>query len=242
MRTAIAISSCFAMLASAWPHSNPNKTYYAPQAGSTWHWQLQEHPDTQTIDLSLPVDAYDISYTGPANGAYIKKLKARGVAIICYMSIGSVESFTEDASLFDPSIVGNVYAGFTNENWLDISRYEVFAPVMKARFQAAKDAGCDAIEGDNLGVPPVESGFPHITDASVIAYGTWLAKTAHDLGMAMGQKNAPLLAASLYQIFDFAVSESCQYGYVCDYYSPYIKADKAVFACEYVLPVSEVCA
>lgn len=63
------------------------------------------------------------------------------------------------------------------------------------------------------------SGFP-LTAADQIAYNTWLADTAHSLGLAVGLKNDIAQVAELAPKFDFFVNEQCMQYSECGLYAP----------------------
>lgn len=51
----------------------------------------------------------------------IDELHAKGKKVSCYVSIGSVESWREDASVFPSSAVGHAIGEDSGENYLDIT-------------------------------------------------------------------------------------------------------------------------
>jgi len=100
--------------------------WWQPEADQNlrWYWQLQGD-----IDTSYDVDVYDIDIDTPQS--VINQLKARGVKLICYFSVGTVEQFRSDANDFPDQAIGETYPGFTDERWLDLANYPLFADIMK---------------------------------------------------------------------------------------------------------------
>ncbi|GBF94312.1 hypothetical protein Rsub_06934 [Raphidocelis subcapitata] len=93
--------------------------------------------------------------------------------------------------------------------------------------------GFDAVDPDNVdGWDGNDTGF-QISAADQIAYNTWLATTAHGLGLGCGLKNDVNQIADLAPSFDFFVNEQCMQYEECGMYSPALKANKPVFNIEY---------
>ncbi|WP_199521748.1 endo alpha-1,4 polygalactosaminidase [Jiangella anatolica] len=88
------------------------------------------------------------------------------------------------------------------------------ADVVGADLERCADAGYDAVEPDNLDSWTRSRGL--IDDADNLAFARLLAGRAHDLGLAIAQKNAPELRdAGL----DFAIAEECEVHDECDVYT-----------------------
>jgi hypothetical protein len=91
-------------------------------------------------------------------------------------------------------------------------------------------AGFQAVEIDNL---DTFHRFPEFVEQSdALDYAELLVTTAHDAGLAIGQKNAAEIVAEARAIgFDFAVAEECgEWGECGDYVEEY---DTAVLVVEY---------
>lgn len=59
----------------------------------------------------------------------INKLHSRGKAVVCYINIGSWESWRDDADDFPRSALGNELRGWADERWLDITNpVRILAP------------------------------------------------------------------------------------------------------------------
>ena len=220
------------------------KNWWRPGANQNlrWYWQLQDN-----INTSYDVDVYDIDIDTPQ--VVINKLKARGVKLICYFSVGTVEEFRSDANRFPQRAIGESYPGFADERWLDLSNYSLFADIMKARLDRCAAKGFDGVEGDNVdafsqqipddnGVVNAGTSFK-ITKQHSIDYIRWLAAESHKRGMAFGLKNAASLASDVISEVDWLITESCYYYDWCAQARIFTHHNKPVFMTEYVEYVSE---
>ena len=120
------------------PHWHPKPTT-AP-----WQWQLQGR-----IDTAIPAAVYDVdAFEVPRS--VVRKLHEEGRKVICYLDVGSWESYRPDAGEFPRSVIGRRYEGFPNERWLDIRHFHSFADVLQRRFDLCASKGFDAVEPDNI--------------------------------------------------------------------------------------------
>lgn len=203
-----------------------NSPIWQPQPGLSWQWDLSsEQPavaaEAQVYDIDLYV----------AQGV-LDELKQRGVRLICYISVGSWEEWRPDAAQFPPEVLGNDYAGWQGEKWLDIRQIDKLAPIMQARLDLCAAKGFDAIEPDNMEVSSNDSGFPISADDER-RYALWLAEQAHQRDLAIGMKNAAHLVNDLLPHFEFMITEDCFAQDWCAQARPFIENNKAVFAAEY---------
>lgn len=201
--------------------------HWQPRPGLTWQWQLSE-----TVSSPVDVDVYDIDWESDAS--VVQDLHARGIRVICYVSVGSWEDFRPDADDFPTNVIGNDYDGWPGEKYVDL-RSQALRQVMSRRFDICRQKGFDAIEPDNMDVFELgsDSGFP-LSKADGIEFARWLADEAHARGMAIGQKNAASITPDIEPIFDWALTESCfSDGNWCGEVSDYVTANKPVFMCEY---------
>ncbi len=196
------------------------------RVGERWDWQL-----TEPLDLSRKVAVLDL-HPELVKTADIGKLKARGIRTICYVSVGTVEKTSPDSQAFPKAVIGKVYGDWPDERFLDIRRHDVLLPIMKARFQACKAKGFDAIEPDNMDVHDNDSGFP-LKAADTRRYVLALAGIAHGLGLAIAQKNVPEMTADFVSTLDFVITESCYQDRWCDRVKAYPQRGKPVFDAEY---------
>ncbi|KAF0108063.1 MAG: hypothetical protein FD146_1077 [Anaerolineaceae bacterium] len=206
----------------------------APAAASPWHpapgdsFQLQFTGD---LDLSVQADVYDLDLFD-TDADTIADLHARGVRVVCYISVGSWEDWRPDADQFPEEVIGNDYEGWPGEKWLDIRQIGKLAPILRSRLDLCAAKGFDGVEPDNIEIHDNDSGFP-ITYADQLAFALWLANEAHARGLAIGLKNAPDMAADALPYFDYAVVEDCFYFNWCGQMAPFLEAGKPVFAIEY---------
>ncbi len=197
------------------------------QPGARWDWQL-----SQPIDLSRKVEIFDI-HPEEVSSATLRALKERGVFTICYVSVGTLESDSADKDNFPDEIVGNVYDDWPDERFLDVRRLDLLLPIMKNRFEACKSQGFQGVEADNMDLFENEPGFA-ISEVDGIRYFKALADTAHAMGLAIGQKNAPQLSKTLVSHADFIITESCFHFGFCGDVLAYIEAGKPVLDAEYL--------
>ena len=197
--------------------------------GTSWQWQL-----TGALDSSLAVKVYDIDlYDNDA--AAVSALHAKGITVICYMSVGSYEDWRPDAADFPKAVLGKDYPGWPGEKFLDIRALDTLGPIMAKRLDLCASKGFDGIEPDNMDVFEGGSsgtGFP-LTEADGVAYAQWLTTEAHQRGLSIGQKNTSELASKLATVMDWALTEDCFDGNWCADMQPYIDHGKAVLMSEY---------
>jgi hypothetical protein len=171
----------------------------------------------------------------------VAALHRGGRVAICYLDVGSWETYRPDAGRFPRSVIGKRYEGFPDERWLDISRFRLFAPILERRFRLCARKGFDAVEPDNIAGWENRSGFD-LTGADQLRFNRWVAARVHALGMAVALKNDPRQVPQLVGPFDFAIVEECFQYHECGSYSPFIDRGKAVFEAEYEMEPSDYCA
>jgi len=220
------------------------ESWWQPKANQNlrWYWQLQGE-----INTSYDVDVYDIDIDTPQ--PVINNLKARGVKLICYFSVGTVEQFRSDANRFPHQAIGESYPGFPDEQWLDLSNYSLFADIMKDRLDLCAAKGFDGIEGDNVDayiqqIPDdhgnVNTGTSFkITKQQSIDYIRWLAAEAHNRGLAFGLKNTEGVAGDVISDVDWLITESCHAYSWCAEARIFTQNNKPVFMTEYVEYLSD---
>jgi hypothetical protein len=199
-----------------------------------WQWQLQGR-----IDTGVPAAVYDVDgFETPA--ATVRRLHDQGRRVVCYLDVGSWESFRPDAGRFPRSVLGRRYEGFPNERWLDIRRFHSFARVLEHRFAMCARKDFDAVEPDNLAGFENKTGFP-ISAADQLRFNRWVARRVHALGMAVALKNDGTQAGALVGAFDFAIVEQCFQYRECGLYRTFVEHGKAVFEAEYELEPGQYC-
>ncbi|WP_247215415.1 endo alpha-1,4 polygalactosaminidase [Synechococcus sp. C9] len=199
-------------------------------------WQIQY---TGKIDINLDVEVFnlDLFDTSPN---IIETLNQRGVFVMCYFSAGSYENWRPDASRFPSQVLGKNMAGWPGEQWLDIRRLNLLAPIMEARLDLAVQKGCDGVDPDNVDGYAHDTGFP-LADDDQIAYNVWLAHTAKARGLAIGLKNDIEQIPDLLSYFDWILNEECFTNRECHRLLPFIQAGKPVFVIEYEIPPQAFC-
>lgn len=216
------------------PVVTPTTAWWQPAPSLSWQWQL-----SGTLNTGYNVDVYDIDLFDNSV-ATIQSLKNRGIKVVCYFSAGTYENWRSDAPLFPKSVLGNNVEGWAGEKWLDVSNYNQFTSIMKARLDLAKSKGCDGVEPDNVDGFQNNSGFK-LTDAHQLAYNKWLATEAHNRGLAVALKNDLDQVSRLVSLFDFAINEQCFQYNECSTLRPFIAVNKAVFGVEYEIAKTAFC-
>ncbi len=199
---------------------------WRPALNTRWQWQLTT-PIEPSVDASMyDVDLFDTS------ASVVDALHAQGRKVVCYVSVGSWENWRPDANQFPPEVIGNDYAGWPGEKWLDVRRIDLLAPIMRARFDQCRAKGFDALEPDNIDGYANNTGFP-LTAQDQLTYNIWLTTEAHARGLSIGLKNDADQVSDLLPDFDWALTEDCFDQGWCNRVAPFIAAGKAVFAAEY---------
>lgn len=216
-------------------NGNTEKTdWWKPEPNTSWQWQLKG-----ILNTGYNVDMYDIDLFDNSKEA-IKALHNKGMKVICYFSAGSYENWRSDKDDFPKGVVGKTLEGWKDEKWLDVSKIEVLAPIMRNRLDEAVKKGCDGVEPDNVDGYVNDNGFS-LTYQDQLKYNKWLAEEAHKRGLTVGLKNDLDQIPELVGYFDFALNEQCFAYHECETLLPFIKKGKAVFGVEYDLQPEEFC-
>jgi hypothetical protein len=234
---AIALLGAIVLAGSAQAREADSGIWQPQTTSAPWQWQLQGK-----IDTSVPAPVYDVDGFETSRST-VRQLHAQGRKVICYLDVGSWESFRPDKAEFPRSVIGRKYAGFPNERWLDISRFHRFEKPLKARIAMCAHKEFDAVEPDNVAgwEPENKTGF-HITRSDQLRFNRWIARQVHARGMAVALKNDGRQAAELAPDFDFAIVEECFRYHECGYYkNTFATEGKAVFEAEYEQEPSQYC-
>jgi hypothetical protein len=223
-----AAALCLAVVARAQARWQPRPTTAA------WQWQLQG-----SLDTGVEAGVYDIDGF-ESSRADVSDLHRLGRRVICYLDVGSWESYRPDAASFPRSVIGRRYEGFPDERWLDVSRFRLFAAPLEARIAMCARKGFDAVEPDNIAGWENKTGFPISADDQ-LRFNRWIAARVHAAGMAVALKNDGGQVPRLLGAFDFAIVEECFKFDECGVYRPFITAGKAVFETEYELDPAQFC-
>ncbi len=202
-----------------------DKTWYTPNANTSWQWQL-----TGTVNTSYDVKVYDIDLfdTTPQ---LIKEIHDKGKKVICYFSGGSFEDWREDANKFPVELLGKDLDGWEGEKWLDI-RDKKLQSIMNSRLDLAKEKGCDGVEPDNMDGYTNKSGFK-LSSEDQLKYNIFMANSAHERGLSIGLKNDLDQTTKLEPYFDFSINEECHEYNECENLTVFVDANKPVFNAEY---------
>jgi hypothetical protein len=198
---------------------------FHPAAGASWQVQL-----TGTLDTSVDASLYDVdAFDTPV--ATIDALHAAGRRVICYLSVGTVESWRDDAMMFPAAAVGNQLARFPNERWLD-TRDATVRALMAARLDGAAAKRCDGIDFSNISPDGADTGFP-LTPADVLGFARAMASEAHRRGLGAGLGGGMAIAADAVAAFDWALSEGCVTAGTCADFAAFLGASKVVLGVEF---------
>ncbi|RUS60557.1 endo alpha-1,4 polygalactosaminidase [Pseudorhodobacter sp. E13] len=187
-----------------------------------------QYTEPYRLDRKVQTLVLDADEFGPET---VLGLRAAGTKVMCYVSVGTLETYRADFDAFPAKAIGKGLPDWPEERYIDI-RHKAILPLMEQRFQKCKDAGFEGISPDNMDVYANESGFD-LSEADAVAYVTALAQMAHGMGLLIGHKNAPDLAGALSAQLDFVITESCWKWDFCDAYQSYTEAGKPIFDIEY---------
>lgn len=210
-------------------------TYWVPSPTTTFQWELDDPIDPTVDDQFYDIDLFN------NDASVVAQLHSLGRHVICYLDAGSWENYRPDASEFPASVLGNDYAGYSNERWLDIRQLSILEPIMTARIQMCHDKGFDGVEFDNIDGYENDTGFPLTYDEQA-TYDEWLANEAHSFNLNVAMKSDVDQVSTLEPYFDWNLDEQCYDYSECSELEPFTAAGKAVEQIEYA-PVtnSEYC-
>ena len=233
----------FASLPSGAPGSAPapappapgaDARWWVPAPRTTWQWQL-----TTPVDQSVDAQMFDIDLLDNA-ASVVAALHARGRRVVCYLDAGTFEPGRPDSAAYPAVVKGNALPDWPGEEWLDIRRLDILAPILAARLDLCRQKGFDGVEADNVDAHTNNTGFP-LTAADQLRFNRFLADAAHARGLSIGLKNDLEQAAALEPSFDWAMNEQCFEASECGALQPFVRAGKAVFVAEYDLDVASFC-
>jgi len=193
------------------------------------------------VDIRIKACVYDVDGFETTRRT-VALLHRRHVKVICYLDVGSWESYRPDRSEFPRSVIGRRYQGFPDERWLGVAHFHRFERPLKRRFTMCARKGFDAVEPDNLAGWERENhtGF-RITREDQLRFNRWVARQVHGRGMAVALKNDGRQADRLIHAFDFAIVEQCFQYHECGYYRTFVNHGKAVFETEYEQKPRQYC-
>jgi len=200
---------------------------WRPAIETTWQMQLNGTVSNPSLRAAL----YDIDMFSTTSEE-ISNMHTLGRRVVCYLSVGTYESFRSDANTFPDSTLGNYLEGSTTERYID-TRSQAIRDIMKARIQMGVKKGCDGLDIGNLDSYRAESSFP-LTTNTAINYLTYLSTQTHNLNTAIGVRNCPEIATQSIFLVDYEINESCVAYEECDIFQPFISAGKPVLHIEYM--------
>jgi len=193
-------------------------------------WQINYADDQIANDLNLNVDVYFIDLFRIADNT-VSILHSRGRKVICYIDVGSWENDRPDAVQYPRSALGNKYAEYPDERWIDIRRPDI-RPIIQRRMDLCRAKGFDGIVPDNLISYLHDTGF-NITADDQLNFDKWVFNEAHSRNLSIGLLNDEDHVEELIPYIDWAMIEACYHFNTCQRYTPVIQAGKAVFDIEY---------
>lgn len=209
-------------------------SWWVPEPGASWQYQLQGE-----IDTSVPADVYVVDLFD-TDRSTVADLQADGRRVVCYLNAGAFEQWRPDAGDFPQEVLGRPLPRWPGERWLDVRRLDLLEPVMAARMELCRSAGFDAVDPDNMDGYLQDTGFP-ITADDQLRFNRMIARLAHERGLGVGLKNDVEQVPELVGEFDFAVNERCFAEEECSTLQPFADAGKAVFHVEYDVATAEFC-
>ncbi|HKO53929.1 MAG TPA: endo alpha-1,4 polygalactosaminidase, partial [Polyangiaceae bacterium] len=185
---------------------------------------------TGTTDTSFDVEVYELDLFSLDAGT-VRRLHDQGRVVVCYVSVGTAESYRADYESFPTAAMGKALVDYPDERWLD-HRNSTVRSLMAARLQLASLNGCDAVELSSLQAHGEDSGFP-LTPADQLDYARWLLAECHRLGLSAGVSTSDDLVAPLVADADWGSTAECLVNADCRAWQPFVAAGKAVFVIEF---------
>ncbi|XP_048778447.2 uncharacterized protein LOC125682087 [Ostrea edulis] len=207
--------------------------WWRPHQHMSWNDVIGE----DNINTGIHGDVYVIDLFSSHHQRLIPTLHSKGKKVVCYFSAGTYENWRPDRHSFPSDALGSALIHWDNEWWVDI-RDSRIRTVMARRIAMAKQHGCDGVDPDNVDGYSNQNGLG-LTSSDQLDFNRYLAREAHNHGLAIGLKNDLKQISSLVHDFDFAINESCEKYHECHYYQPFFDARKPVFHIEYVDSTSQ---
>jgi len=203
--------------------------FYHPQVGDSFEWRLDSIGLNEVNEYNckiIDIDAFS------ASRQLVDAFHARGIKVIAYISVGTIENYRPDIALLPPEIIGNIYPAWPDERFLNIREIEKIKPFITSRFDMIKQKGFDGIEPDNMDGYEEVNGFD-LTISDTKLFCEWIIEEAHNRRLSIGQKNTDELVPLLYKKFDWALTEDVFNTNTQNNFSQYISVGKPVFSAEY---------
>lgn len=215
------------------PSPTPALTPTPSTSLPSWDWILQSEglPASPPAVTYLDVDGFD------TDAGYVALARSRGVKTICYLNIGTAENNRPDYNSLAAisNLLGNIYAGYPSERYIDIRRYPEFIQIMDDRLRMCRDKGFDYVEFDVMDAfedGQAASGF-NLGKQDMVNYVTELSNRARAHGLKPVQKNTGDFSVLLEPLFDAVLFEECVHYGFCANAAPYVAAGKPALNAEY---------
>lgn len=225
---------------SATPPPSPGVYMMPPNGKFLWDWQIGASSDAAVVIQPglkmIDLDGFNTS------AAKVAEIKSKGVYTLCYLDVGSWEPGRPDSADYPAYLKIKQDPDWPQEYFLDVKDVfkanSVLAAILKKRFQMCIDKGFDGIEPDNLQNDENAGGL--ITLQQQIDFNGFIADMAHQMGIAIVQKNGPdkiLLkdrtGKMMVEKFDGILNEECQQFSECGPLAEYVKRGKMAVNTEY---------
>src|ERR1041384_1323804 len=119
--------------------------------GMTLQYQITGALDTGVVADAFVTDLFDTT------DAQVAELHGAGRVVMAYVSVGSFESFRDDAADFPRAAIGMPLDAYPDEQWVD-PRDEAVRALMKARFDRARRKRFDGVYASGLGAYQANTG------------------------------------------------------------------------------------
>lgn len=206
-------------------------------------------PDVYNLDLYADWGTCPKYAVGTLNTDAVNAVHAQGKHVICYIDIGSSESYrpdNQDLINFNNSCGGCLLGRRVSSGsyWLNINndkgQRDFLVGFMTKRLAKCQQAGFDGAYFDLPFAWQARTGFTISANTQEL-YNTAMLNAAHSYNLAVGLNYDLPQVADLQPYEDFHVDEQCfQYG-ECNYLLPVVNANKPVFEIEYSTSPSTVC-
>jgi len=202
---------------------------WVPSPSDRFQLMLSATPTSAQLKGDFSVMELD-GFDTPAS--VVASLHRLGKRAVCYIDVGTWESWRPDAKSFPRRVLGKPDQGWAGERWLDIRQRGVLLPIMAKRFAMCVRKGFDAVDPDNVDGAENPTGFT-LTTTDQLSYDRAIAVLAHRDDLAVALKSFADQASALEPFFDFVVVEQCVQYQECARLAPFVAQHKAVFDIEY---------
>lgn len=176
--------------------------------------------------------------------ASVAAIHAMGGHAICYVDVGGAENYRSDYSEYDPSELGEVEPGWSDERFVNVADWSNPVPVpyltlqqiTANRLTLCKEEGFDAIEMDNDDAYSDGNIGVSISMSQEETFIENVATLAHSDGLAVFLKNEAnddSLISTVLPYVDGEINEQCWQYTECSDLKPFVAAGKPILNVEY---------